>query len=361
MNGSSLGLRMFATPSIESEGEENQSLLGGGESTVNRFFKETFTPIFKYAPITTLQVTGGFIVYVFGTIGLLPRHKLLFHPSLAFSPLWQTHRALTGFLVLGNSAYELVQRTVGLIMWQVPLERAFTSNISIPDSPPLSNASTKELIIQKINHLKSSLRQNTFIQAQTISAITILSLDLLFHSPPSQNAIYLSIFPYSLYTSLEYSMRWLWAATETAQGIPVFGLPITIPPVYTPLITCAIGGFTEGYDMCIGLVAAFAVGYALDLRRRDGERVVDWLKSIGLRWGNFLYKHARNVYDRKVLGKKKRLIKGLKENNRKKDDGVSMVPNEWVTAAFSNIVSSSFSTASGMAGPSLSVGDAKLT
>jgi hypothetical protein len=242
-------------------------------------------------------------------------------------------------------------------MWQVPLERAFTTSITIPDSSPLHNPSTKELIIQKINLLTSTIRQNKFIQAQTISAITIVSLDLIFHSPPSQNAIYFSVFPYSLYPSLEYSMRWLWAATETAQGIPVFGLPITIPPVYTPVITCAIGGFSEGTDMCKGLTAAFAVGYLLDLRRRDGQKVVDWLKDIGVRWGNFLYKHAKRVYNRKVQGKKNRLINGLKENNHKKDEGSLMVSNEWVTAVFSNIVSSSFST---NYAPSLSVGDPKV-
>jgi len=295
------------------------------------------------APITTFQSASGITLYIANLIGLLPHQTVTFHPALAFTPKWQLYRIPMSFLVQTGSIAELFNHSVGLFLWQAPLEVAFTSK----------PASKKGII----EHIKT----NKFLHAQLIASTTLIAIELVLYRQPKTTGIWLTIFPYSLFPSLEYSMRWLWAATETKTSIPVLGV-VPVPPIYTPVIACAISGFGGVQSMVKGLAAAIVVGWVMEIKRSDGKLVVKWLKEVGQSWVDF----GMGLY------KRKQITVGPKDSDLSPDDedhkmlgplpaaalGTALSTFVQIAASFGvgNSLSGGFGGNAGFGGPSLSLG-----
>ncbi|KAJ3216800.1 hypothetical protein HK099_005735 [Clydaea vesicula] len=338
-----------------SNGKSPSKSKGINEKKIGKTLKRIKTlvnPYFLNSPVSTIQISAGFV----------PSHKLLFHPRLALSPTFQVHRIGTSFLILGHSAYDVFQKSAGIIMWQMPLERAFNAPIKEKKKEESSFNEPANKSILDFKKIQKYLNKNKFLKAQLIAGGTLVTIDLLFYRNPVRINRYYSIFPYSLYPSLEFSMRWLWAATETATSLPVLGI-IPVPPIYTPIIVCALGGFRQSEHLLKGLIGALAVGYIMDLRRSDGSRVVDWMKSLGTWWFNFITTKVRKVAGIKV--EDSHVEKG--DDDNKSDDGENLfssqfgpIPMEFLSTGLSAIMqlggipnSTVFNNASG---PSINFG-----
>ncbi|KAJ3035873.1 hypothetical protein HDV00_003346 [Rhizophlyctis rosea] len=261
---------------------------------------------FNNSPITTLQILLGSSLHIGNFLGLTPYRSLLFHPRLALPPHNQFYRPLTSLLVLGPSIIAVGQSAVALTYWQSPLERYFDGDgDTIRDGVTIhEGANRRKPSGARKNIFEWLITDNAFIRAQLLSAAVIIALEFALYRDPSPSKLPLSIpfpgsstsavvapaaaslliYPYSLFPTLEYSMRWIWAITDQEREVVLFGI-LPVRPVYLPLALCAVGGFKGWKSMLKGLVAALVVGKVMDLRRAGGENAVDWLWKTAVGWG----------------------------------------------------------------------------
>ncbi|EGF79302.1 hypothetical protein BATDEDRAFT_89933 [Batrachochytrium dendrobatidis JAM81] len=290
-------------------------------STVKSYAKAQADKVARSAPLTTLQIICGIGLHAVTLFGILPSANLLFHPRLIMPPHGQVYRIPSSFLVLGLTTYDVLQRAIGLAFWQAPFEQSMPTyqGSSRPWIPSSSSASTNETPSAKPypagtsksspasrpvmpEHSAGSMVKKSpawasllayiqhinpkFLQTQLISAGIIVTIELLLaqNSHSRQVGNYLHLFPYTLYPTLEHSMRWLWAMTaHDRESIPIMGV-VRLEPVMIPLVMCAMGGFSSITATVKGLLAAIVAAKILDIRRWNGEPAVDWFHAVALSW-----------------------------------------------------------------------------
>ncbi|KAJ3090908.1 hypothetical protein HK102_002293 [Quaeritorhiza haematococci] len=302
---------------------------------------------FNSAPITTIQISVGATLHITHLLGLTPYRTLCFAVPLAFSPTWQVHRSFTSFLVLGLSAYEVLQRCIGLGVWQTPLERAFNgSGDVVMDGVVVKYGEQRDRGLgtghesgddNRKNLFEWLILDNRFLHAQVASAAVLIGIELLLwetslsssaltsftKSTPITSSAALAgemeVTPYLMYPSLEYSTRWLWAFTEQSGTILLFNI-LPLKPIYVPLAVCLSGGLTGWKSLLKGLVAGVVVAGVFDLRRVDGEPVVDWLTRFAREWWVLGQRLSRR-WQQKDKGKRRAVANST--NNQEEDNAAA--------------------------------------
>ncbi|KAJ3268330.1 hypothetical protein HK104_005398, partial [Borealophlyctis nickersoniae] len=258
-------------------------------------------------PITTFQILVGSTLHVTHLLNITPYRSLLFHPRLCLPPTLQLWRPLTSVLVLGTSIPEVAQRAVGMTYWQAPLEKWFDGEGDVVRDGIVvrEGENRRKADGSRKNWFEWLILDNAFLRAQLLAAVVVVSMEFVLYRDPTPAAVAapllssgaigsvlsssssaasqlmqapgaLLLFPYTLFPTLEYSLRWMWAITDQEREIVLFGV-LPVKPVYLPLALCAMGGFGAWKSMLKGAVAAIVVGKVMDMRRAGGENAVDWL------------------------------------------------------------------------------------
>lgn len=233
------------------------------------------------SPITCVQLGTGATLWACDLLGIIPFKSVLLHPRLAFSPVWQPYRLFTTFLVTGFSLIDILQRSIGSIIWQAPLEALLNGpGDRFQAGKRISKGTQRQSDRGQKSLVEWLVAKNKFLHCQLLSATFILALDLFtFSLSPSKQIIR----PYSLYPALEYSMRWLWAFTARSPSIAVFG-SLPMKPIYLPIIFGLMGGSSTVKLMVKGFVAALAVSQFMEFKRPDGSTIFEWVVDIGKSW-----------------------------------------------------------------------------
>ncbi|KAJ3117531.1 hypothetical protein HK098_006238 [Nowakowskiella sp. JEL0407] len=295
---------------------------------------------YSAAPITTIQVGAGLTLHVANMLGLIPNREILFHPRLIFSPYWQSYRAVTSFFVIGISTMDVLQRSLGSLYYQAPLETWFNgsgdlyrngvlhhqgqqrkkiiSNSPRPDNS--SSSSSSNVTIRRKNTIEWLFLENPFFKSQLLTVATLLGIEfLLWESQPLFDAFnpfqsydinllgtpssYL-IFPYTLFPNLEYATRWTWALTTQEREVIMFGV-LPVKPVYLPIVLCGMGGFQQFPALIKGFFASLVVSKAMQLKRFDGEFVAEWTIRLCMDWYYWVKGMVDNAVKTNAKGKGK--------------------------------------------------------
>ncbi|KAI8802002.1 hypothetical protein BJ742DRAFT_834746 [Cladochytrium replicatum] len=304
------------------------SALSGLSGMTSAAFEDYALNFVSSSPITAIQVSVGLGLHVLDMVGIVPYRTVLFHPRLILAPYWQTHRAVTSFLAMGLSTVDVAQRALGTFYYQAPLEtfmngsgdtyrggrlihegrqrllpngRSTTflglSGLKLLGRSKASEATQQNQDTSNIparrrkNMVEWLIIDNKFLHTQLLSAATLVLIELVVNeaipslSPqpvPGSASSYL-IFPYSLYPNLEYATRWTWGLTTMEREIVIFGV-IPVKPYYLPIVLCAMGGFSQWKALLKGLAASIIVSHLMELKRFDGENVVQWAYHQVLDW-----------------------------------------------------------------------------
>ncbi|KAI8814393.1 hypothetical protein BJ742DRAFT_785145 [Cladochytrium replicatum] len=319
-------------PGLKGGADNNQgpvmSALSGLSGMTSAAFEDYALNFVSASPITSIQVSVGLGLHFLDMFGILPYRTVLFHPRLILAPYWQTHRTVTSFLAMGLSTVDVAQRALGTFYYQAPLETFIngsgdtyrggrlihegrqrllpngrsTTFLGLSGLKLLGRSKAAEAAQQnqdtsniparrRKNMVEWLITDNKFLHTQLLSAATLVFIELVVNeavpslSPqpvPGSASSYL-IFPYSLYPNLEYATRWTWGLSTMEREIVMFGV-IPVKPHYLPIVLCAMGGFSQWKALLKGLAASIIVSHLMELKRFDGENVVEWAYHQALDW-----------------------------------------------------------------------------
>ncbi|KAI9204018.1 uncharacterized protein BJ171DRAFT_568485 [Polychytrium aggregatum] len=320
LSSSRVGLLVACDDPLWSHGPSRQALpLKGGNPFLSLSDPSSGTTIKTQAlnfahtsPITTFQIATGSVLSVLDLFHILPYRTLGFHPYFAFAPHWQTYRVATSFLITGHSIMDVVNKSAGMVYWGAALEKRFNGAGDVVDENGVVR--TEGLQRKARSGKRKGLFQwlildNRFLHVQLASAAVIVGIEcILYRQPRFDGRTPVIIFPVALFPQLEYSMRWIWAFTEQDQNILLFGV-LPIKPIYLPILLCAMGGFSGIKPLVKGFAAALIVTKIMDMRRSDGEPILDWVWKFGHSWYDWIQQRRKaslnSKPDRKGKGKQR--------------------------------------------------------
>jgi len=285
-NISSLGLSLVVPLShLDNEGlyhqeeKENQDkmkkdLVGGREKEWYEPFQDQLYTFAASSPITTIHVATGTTIYLLKTFGVIDSNKLLYHSSKAFFPRFQLHRVVTNNFVLGQSLYEVGRRIYNLITYGGKLEKYINGKgDTIRD---------KKVYIQGVQRVKEDgslktykewlLTDNKYLNMNIKMIGALIAFDYITSG--------LGIFtrkskPYTILGSLEVALTFIYSLIEDESNSQFMGM-FTVPPFFMPIFV----GFTSGSSISTILKGLIVGGYmakTMDVKRSDGERVIQYL------------------------------------------------------------------------------------
>ncbi|KAJ1564045.1 hypothetical protein HK405_015985 [Cladochytrium tenue] len=270
----------------------------------------------RAAPITALHFAAGTTVTLAGLVGLLPTRALLFHPRLAFAPLWQLHRVPSSLLVFGGSPLDLARAAGNMLYWQAPLETLLGGSGDVyRDGRLVRRGENRRRRRRRSKQqgqdqgtaggdrnslLEWLVLENRFLHTQLVAAAAIAAMELLLRPDPrpfllnsggEESPSVLIVFPYSLFPVLEQANRWLWALTDAQdRDVLLLGM-VPVRPVYVPLAMALTSGPAGWLASLKGLAAALLAARALGLRRGnspDDDLVVDYAARLANSWRRWL-------------------------------------------------------------------------
>jgi len=255
--------------------KDKKDLLGGKEKEWYEPFQDQIYTYAASSPITSIHVATGTTLYLLKTFGIIDCEKLLYHSSKAFFPRFQVHRVVTNNFVLGNSLYEVGRSAYNLITYGGKLEKYINGKGDTIRS--------KKVYIQGVQRLKEDgtvknktewlLTDNKYLIMNAKMAAMIIACDYITSG--------LGIFtrkskPYSVLGSLEVAIAFMYSLIEDESNSQLMGM-FTVPPFFIPIFV----GFTNGSSISAILKGLLVGGYManrMDIRRSDGERVVQYLQ-----------------------------------------------------------------------------------
>jgi len=255
--------------------KDKKDILGGKEKEWYEPFQDQIYTYAASSPITSIHVATGTTLYLLKTFGVIDCDKLLYHSSKAFFPRFQVHRVVTNNFVLGNSLYEVGRSAYNLITYGGKLEKYINGKGDTIRS--------KKVYIQGVQRLKEDgtvksktewlLTDNKYLTMNVKMAGMIIACDYITSG--------LGIFtrkskPYSVLGSLEVAIAFMYSLIEDESNSQFMGM-FTVPPFFIPIFV----GFTNGSSISSILKGLLVGGYManrMDIRRSDGERVVQYLQ-----------------------------------------------------------------------------------
>jgi len=256
------------------EKKYKKDLIGGKEKEWYEPFQDQIYTFAASSPITSIHVATGTTIYLLKTFGVIDCDKLLYHSSKTFFPRFQLHRAVTNNFVFGQSLYEVGRRIYNLITYGGKLEKYINGK-----GDTIRN---KKVYIQGVQRLKEDgtlktnkewlLTDNKYLRMNAQMAGAIIACDYITSG--------LGIFtrkskPYSVLGSLEVAITFMYTLIEDEANSQFMGM-FTLPPFFMPVFV----GFTSGssvYTIIKGLLVGGIMAKYMDLRRSDGEKVVQYL------------------------------------------------------------------------------------
>jgi len=285
-NISSLGLSLVVPLShLDNEGLYHQEekecqnkmkrdLVGGREKEWYEPFQDQLYTFAASSPITTIHVATGTTIYLLKTFGVIDSNKLLYHSSKAFFPRFQLHRVVTNNFVLGQSLYEVGRRIYNLVTYGGKLEKYINGKgDTIRD---------KKVYIQGVQRVKEDgslktykewlLTDNKYLNMNIKMIGALIAIDYITSG--------LGIFtrkskPYTILGSLEVALTFIYTLVEDETNSQFMGM-FTVPPFFMPIFV----GFTSGSSISTILKGLLVGGYmakSMDVKRSDGERVIQYL------------------------------------------------------------------------------------
>ena len=208
------------------------------------------------APLTTLQIGLGLCVAVSF------RDLLIYHRGCLLTR--SAFRAVTQFLVIGDSIWSSLGSAVSLALVQGSLEPALNASRR---SEPSMKLSSKTSLLSLIRSAIQRSSLSPYLIATLLSGSCLVVIDALglpFLS--STNSSYYSLFP-----ALDASMQWLWAFVSGPRQLStgIFGMSLgldKVHPVWLPLLSILFGGRQRWGHAISGLIAALLTSHLMDLR-----------------------------------------------------------------------------------------------
>jgi len=251
-----------------------KDVVGGREKEWYEPFQDQLYTFAASSPITTIHVATGTTIYLLKTFGVIDSNKLLYHSSKAFFPRFQLHRVVTNNFVLGQSLYEVGRRIYNLITYGGKLEKYINGKgDTIRD---------KQVYIQGVQRVKADgslktykewlLTDNQYLKMNAKMIGAFIAFDYITSG--------LGIFtrkskPYTVLGSLEVALTFIYSLVEDESNSQFMGM-FTVPPFFMPIFV----GFTSGSSLSTILKGLIVGGYmakTMDVKRSDGERVIQYL------------------------------------------------------------------------------------
>lgn len=244
----------------------------------------------EVSPFTFFQIMTGIALHIGSSLGIYRISSLLFHSRLVLAPFNEVHRGVTAFAVLGLSWWDVISRSITLMLYQSPLETHLNSDSnsmpgSFPSSPKISNG------------ILSKATRFAMIQATLCALIVGLEVTLFHDSYASSQGGFTQLFPYTLYPILEQvnlfltfkANRWLWAMT-THESSKVMVMGVSLQPIHVPLVMMFLGGAESIVDGLKGLAVSVAVGQIWEIKRWNGSLAIDWFVKTVNEWNVWINK-----------------------------------------------------------------------
>lgn len=255
--------------------KDKKDLLGGKEKEWYEPFQDQIYTYAASSPITSIHVATGTTLYLLKTFGIIDCDKLLYHSSKAFFPRFQVHRVVTNNFVLGNSLYEVGRSAYNLITYGGKLEKYINGKGDTIRSG--------KVYIQGVQRLKEDgtvknktewlFTDNKYLTMNVKMAAMIIACDYI---TSGLGILTRKSKPYSVLGSLEVAIAFMYSLIEDESNAQLMGM-FTVPPFFIPIFV----GFTNGSGISAILKGLIVGGYManrMDIRRSDGERVVQYLQ-----------------------------------------------------------------------------------
>ncbi|TPX34657.1 hypothetical protein SmJEL517_g02725 [Synchytrium microbalum] len=249
---------------------------GSNESVKKRFdpavLQERLVNLFESAPLSCCAAVLGVSLHFSFTFfpHVTPMRTYLYHPKLAT----QLHRNITGFAILGVTTFEVINRVVGILVYQSAVERRLNG-----EGDTYANSIVVKRGVQRLRPdgtrktlVEWLVTENLFLRVQAALCAVLLALEVATQGFGSTSD---GLVPYTMFANLEFALRWLWAFTATEESITMFGF-IPVKSVLLPIFLVTIQRFRTAGSLAKGFIAAAVVSHVMKLKRADGKENVPW-------------------------------------------------------------------------------------